>query len=227
MRRIEVQRREWQRLGYLSQRKYPAQVVVTWSGEVYSETSFDILDAKIFTALHPDGSPIEVYIITTDNGAAKIRSRILLKYPHLVENIDKLLIPLSPTDNPDEIDLEAIPALLYSKLGMKICNHDGGQVVLRRFCAAGTLCQMNLTMCRGLSLREAVQSTSRIKDEAVREAALHSFDSNVQLFFQPGDTGDCRLPPQLKTIAVIGEDDSNDVSVVTFDCRAGKEIPFM
>lgn len=32
-RKVEEQRTHWQKLGYVSERKYPAQIVVTWSGE--------------------------------------------------------------------------------------------------------------------------------------------------------------------------------------------------
>ena len=121
------QRSHWQQLGYLSDRKYPAQIAFTWSGEHF-EGSRDFLEGRIFHDTLPDGRPMEVYIITSSLGATRIRQRAA-KYG-LEDRIEQILIVSSPASDLGQfttnIDLAALPTILHDKLGMKIVNHDGG-----------------------------------------------------------------------------------------------------
>ena len=101
---IMRQRSSLQNQGCVSARKYPAQIVFTFSGKSHvswnSETDsqeddvWDFLEARIFTAMHPDGEPIECYIMTGARGAARIRERVRSSFPHLVSRIDGMLIVL-------------------------------------------------------------------------------------------------------------------------------------
>jgi hypothetical protein len=69
--KLAEQRAAWQTLGYLSPRRFPAQMVFTRSGANYSESDY-FLSARIFQETHPDGSPIEVYVITSQKGAEEV-----------------------------------------------------------------------------------------------------------------------------------------------------------
>ena len=62
--KIADTRAAWQKLGVLSPRRYPAQIVVTQSGKL-REGARDIFEARIFSAKHPDGAPVESYILTS------------------------------------------------------------------------------------------------------------------------------------------------------------------
>ena len=61
MQKLDRQRCIWQTAGYLSDRRYPAQIVFTLSGERHPSAEFDWLEASIFTQSHPDGTPLEVH----------------------------------------------------------------------------------------------------------------------------------------------------------------------
>ena len=52
-----------QQMGYLSSRKYPAQIAFSWSGEHF-EGSRDFLEGEIFHAFLPDGQRMEVNVIS-------------------------------------------------------------------------------------------------------------------------------------------------------------------
>lgn len=120
-------------MGYLSSRKYPAQIAFSWSGEHF-EGSRDFLEGEIFHAFLPDGQRMEVYIVTSSLGAARIRQRAA-KYG-LGDRIEQMLIVLpASTATPQagsegalttDMDLSDLPKLLHDRLGMKIINHDGG-----------------------------------------------------------------------------------------------------
>jgi len=216
--KIAKQRIEWQKEGYLSYRKYPAQIVITGSGEHRAGTR-DILEASIFYEKHPDGTPIEAYILTSETGASRIRERAS-KYP-LALGIDKLLLPLSPQGQPDKLDIAGVPKFLYDSLGMRIVNHDGGQTILSEFSKAGALPQLNLTLGRTRSVTEVfrsypLQHAPVPMSEPERQKLLSEFDTRVQYFFSNPEG---KLPKELVAAQII-TDVAQDVAVVTFDARA-------
>ncbi len=215
--KIARQRTEWQKLGYLSSRKYPAQIVITGSGEHRAGTR-DILEASIFYEKHPDGTPIESYILTSETGAGRIRERAG-KYA-LNNSIDKILLPLSPEGQPDKLDIARVPQYLHDELGMLLVNHDGGQTILSEFSKAGALPQINLTLARKRGVQEVFREYplefAPVKmTEEQRLAILADFDARVQYFF----TGvDGKLPRELVPAQVI-TDSAQDVAVVTFNAQ--------
>lgn len=202
-------RTQWQRLGVLSQRRYPAQIVVSQSGR-RKEGLPDILDAAIFSQRHPDGSAIEVYLLSSQAGAQRLRDRARARGAAL--RIDHDILALSPPGEPEVLDVAAVPKMLRARLDVRIADHDGGAIVLSKFAEAGALAQLNLTLMRGRSVREVLAATDRL-ETARREALLESFDERAQLFF-PGDR---RLPRTLRPVYVIGND--GEAVVVTFDPR--------
>jgi hypothetical protein len=222
----------WQERGYLSSRKYPAQVVFTWTGLKY-DNSPDFLDAAIFHRKHPDGTPIEVYIITSQLGAERIRSRCQ------DERLEDMLIILPPKAGQpnDTVDLTDLPKIFYEKYGMKICNHDGGHKVLLEFCRAGIIPQMNLTLGRKSTVKQVINTMEKITTEQ-RELAAQNFDRKLSYFFsyRRDSAGDVEgsetdnndqnmvlshgIPPDLPILAII-EDDQDEVAIYTFDTRGG------
>jgi hypothetical protein len=122
--KFAAQRVLWQRMGYLSDRRHPAQIVFTWSGDCHKD-SHDFLQARIFHEHHPNGERIEVYIATSSRGAARIRSRAALF--GLAERIEAMLLVLGPADS-EEVDIASLPRELHDRLNMKILNHDGGRL---------------------------------------------------------------------------------------------------
>lgn len=233
--KIMEQRAAWQKMGYISSRKYSALIVFTWSGVVY-EGQRDFLEANVFHSTHPDGSEIEIYILTSEAGAERIRSRA---HKYGLENrIDKILVVVPPKANTDattssttstttsdglstDIDISLIPKILYERFDMRVVNHDGGVQVLRAFARAGAMCQMNLTLCRKRSELEVVQSCLKIP-EAKRAEVLSNFDSRLFYFFQrPSEDGTTQLkgvPRSLAPVCVLS-DEADDVAVVSFDTR--------
>ncbi len=202
-------RREWQSLGVLSTRKWPAQIVVSQSGE-HRPPANDLFQARIFSAVHPDGTPVETYVLTSEAGAARMRQR-MGKY-NLRQSPDDVLLVASPKGDPESLDIAAVPALLKAKLDIRIANHDGGQTVLSKFSEAGALPQVNLTLMRGASVKDVLGTDQRL-DESVRRTVLAEFDTRRQLFF----SGDHRLPEALQPVSVLS-DGGNGV-VVSFDSR--------
>lgn len=218
--KIMKQRQEWQRLGYLSNRRYPAQIVITQSGK---ESSPDILDARIFHSAHPDGSPIEAYILTSKTGAERIKSRAA-KFG-LEGRIDEMLIVLSPKDAPEKLELSRVPQTLYDAYGMMMVNHDGGQTILSEFSKAGVLPQINLTLARNQSVRDVLQEYDLRHapvgmTEEQRDELLKTFEGRVQYFFT---TSDGKIPRQLEPIQII-TDGKDQVAVVAFDARNRKGL---
>lgn len=230
-------RRIWQDKGYLSDRKYPAQIVFTWTGLKY-DNSRDFLEGAIFTKKHPDGSDMEVYIMTSELGASRIRSRCALY--GLQDRIENMLIVLPPTQRKlgegelsEDIDLTVIPQLLYEKYNMKIVNHDGGHKVLAEFCRAGVISQMNLTLCRKFTIREVLAAMPHIPQEK-KDEAFADFDRRLYHFFSyplpeaANGSSDPKkhnsisrgVPPNMPIASIIA-DDLNEVSVYVFDTREG------
>lgn len=207
--KVDAQRQEWQRLELLSNRKYPAQIVVTWSGDKHN-SSRDFLEGRIFKEVHPNGDPFEVYIVTSVNGANKIRSRAYLY--GLEARIEDILIVLSPQDLPDEIDLKILPELLYHKYDMRVINHDGGQGVLRKFAQAKILPQLNLSLMRKRSLKDIITTSEMLSPEQ-RSYGLSNFPNKVQNFFH--STSDGSIPSALKPVSVIS-DSGDNIAIVTF-----------
>ncbi len=187
--------------------------------------------------MHPSGEPIEVYIVTSTNGGQRIRERVLSSYPSLIGRLDTMLIELSPPDQPNEIELKELPSLLYAKYDMKIVNHDGGKVVLEKFCNARIVPQINLTLCRKKSLYDVISDHSLLSQES-KTRAIHLFQSHVQYFFTESsksevkdesevptkkaktDKDECHvgIPSTFHPVYVV-TDDPEDVAVVTFDTR--------
>jgi hypothetical protein len=212
--KVAKQRVRWQEQGLLSSRKYPAQIIITWSGEKY-ESARDFLEARVFNEVHPDGSPYEVYIITSTRGAERIRQRAST-YGFNSKRIDEILIIASPEGNPEDIDLQSLPSLLYRRYDMRLINHDGGQYVLDKFIQAKILPQMNLSLCRKHSLEQVLQSSSILSVEQ-RSYALMHYPGNCQNFFTSSVDGS--VPRSLQAFQVI-VDEHEDIGIVCFDSRS-------
>lgn len=227
-----------QRQGIISNREYPAQIVFSLSGDCQGERDF--LDARIFSATHPNGELFECYILTSDEGAGKIQERVLTSFPHLTDRIDNILIRIPPCpDGNSDIDISLIPKLLFEQLGVRIANHDGGRDILRKFCEAGAVAQVNLTLCRKKSLQEIIPKYLKSyvigTDIDTREsssplgAALEC--SRVELFFTSAHaqlkcetetegavTPIGTIPASWREVYCVADGDE-DVAVVTFDTR--------
>ena len=248
--RIFEQRKVWQEAGYISKRKYPAFIIFTLSGARHPTAQFDWLEARVFSDIHPDGSPIEIYILTSYAGSVEIERRVNADFPHLAARLENMLISIPPSIQDDKgeflkectpkicsvlnaenrslassLDIGSIPKLLLSKLDMRIVNHDGGADVLRMFCNAGAICQMNLTLCRNKSLHQVLKDHPMVST-SVKDEALSQFNSRVKYFFPPekeDQSGSTYypVPSHLRPVAVLS-DDFDDVAIVTFDTRGGK-----
>ena len=202
-------RSAWQQEGVLSARRYPAQIVVSQSGE-HRPPASDLFEARVFSARHPDGSPLEAYVLTSEAGAARMRPRAA-NYG-LADRIDEILLVASPPGRPEELDIPAVPALLRKKLDIRLANHDGGATVLSKFSEAGVLPQINLTLMRGRAVFDLLASTDRIPASELA-ALTEGFDSRRQLFW----SGHHRLPEVLRPVSVLS--DGGEGVVVTFDAR--------
>ena len=202
-------RTAWQQQGVLSARKYPAQIVVSQSGE-HRPPANDLFAASVFKEKHPDGSPIEVYVLTSAAGAERMRGRAAAY--GLAQRIDSILLPLSPPGKPEELDIPNVPTLLRKKLDIRLANHDGGQTVLSKFSEAGVLSQMNLTLMRGRAVFDLLASTDRISAAELADIT-DAFDAKRQLFW----SGNHKLPATLKVMSVLA--DAGEGVVVSFDAR--------
>lgn len=207
-------RRHWQELGVLSSRPYPAQVVLSQSG-MHEDGSADILDASIFSQRHPDGSAIEVYVLSSEAGAHLLAERGRGRGMKL--QVGREILALSPPGRPEVLDVAAVPRLLRERLDVRIADHDGGAVVLSRFIEAGALAQLNVTLMRNRSVRQVVE-TNESAGAGVREELLSSFDGRARLLF----SGDGRVPSALRPAYVIGHD--GEAVVVTFDVRGVERL---
>lgn len=207
-------RTTWQALGVLSGRTFPAQIVVSQSGE-QRPGSPDLLAARIFRATHPDGTPVETCILTSDAGAERLRARA--GEHGLADRIDSILLPLSPPGAPEVFDIPAVPRALREHLDIRLANHDGGRTVLSKFSEAGVLPQINLTLMRGRSVFDVLAGSDRI-EPARRTALQDEFETRRQLFF----SGDHRLPRSLRPVTVLA--DAGEGVVVSFDSRGQRGL---
>ena len=227
--KVALQRQLWQNQGYLSSRTYPAQIICTWSGLKYNN-SRDFLEARILHDYHPNGERIETYILTSTNGAIEIRKRSELY--NLNDRINDIIIEFSPINEPNEIDLINLPKMLFEKYNMKIINHDGGQVVLRKFLQSNIIPQINLTLGRKISLKEIIKNSNFNNKENI----LNEFSEKVQNFFTKTIINSSQnnnesnndnsnhnsnqiegmIPKDFIPITIIS-DKYDDVAIITFD----------
>ncbi len=217
------QRKLWQDLGYLSpRRRYPAQIIITNTGRRH-DNSPDFLEGHVFTAKHPTGEPLEVYILTTEIGAARVRERAADF--GLADRITDMLIVLPSLPNqPERMDLTSLPSLLFQRYEMKIVNHDGGQKVLLDFARQKVLTQMNLTLGRKINVRDVLQQLpAGIVSDETRLTCLKEVDSRVRHFFaSAGSAGKVvRGVPRELSVACVIEDEAKDVAVITFNSKKG------
>lgn len=209
LQKVMDQRKSFQEKGYLSTRKYPAQIIVTQSGK---PSEPDILEASIFHETTPEGEPIEAYILTSHAGAEKIRERAS-KFG-LESRMNDILIPLSSQENPAIMDLSGLPKLLYDKYDIKMANHDGGALVLSEFAKAGILDQMNLTLTRQQSVYDVLNGTNKVEKEKKDEILL-DFDQRLSYFF---GTLNGKISDGLVPVHILA-DYLDEAAVVTFDAR--------
>jgi len=227
----------WQNLGYISSRKYPAQIVFTRSGRRY-ENDCDFLEARIFHEKHPTGEEIEVYILTSELGAERIKSRAGLY--NLQSRIHNMLIVIPPslhvknTTLSDDMNLSLVSRILYQKYGMKLVDHDGGQQVLNEFCQARLVSQINLTLCRHQTVKQVVESLPEI-DTIVRSRVLNDFDAHMQYMFSSPSLQQSSstiltektvishrgIPKSMKLIHALTDTIDENIVVATFDTRHG------
>jgi len=106
----------------------------------------------------------------------------------LADRIEGMLIVVPPPSSSgdassSDIDISLIPKLLYDKYDMRLIDHDGGHKVLAAFARSGALCQMDLTLGRGSSVKEvlAAAGTDSIPD-STRISMLEQFDDRVKDF---------------------------------------------
>lgn len=204
---IERVRSVWQALGVLSPRRWPAQIVVSQSG-AHRPPARDLLEASVFSALQPDGSPVECHILTSTRGAERLRLRAPAH--DLGQRIEAMLLPLSPPGDPESIDVAAVPAALRTRLDVRLADHDGGRTVLSRFSAAGALAQLNLTLMRDRAVQDLPSVGALLRGQ---HAESTSNEPSCELFF----SGDHRLPTALRPMQALHDD--GEAMVVCFDAR--------
>lgn len=207
---IAAVRRQWQELGILSPRRYPAQIAVSRSGET-SEPDRDLLDARIFWDRHPDGSAMEAYVLTSTAGAERLQTRAKAKG----RDIRDCLLVASAADDPASIDVALVPVLLRSRLDARLVEHDGGATSLGAFVRAGAVAQLNLTLMGGRSVRDVVAASSRLDGE-VRQQVLASWSRRPRLFPSHGGALANGWKP---FYAVAEEARGGEAIAVSFDVR--------
>lgn len=206
---IRSTRRSWQRLGVLSSRDRPAQIVVTASGRQAADGR-QVGDAAIFTARHPDGSPIEAYVLTSETGA----ERLLATDGRRWRNQEDRLLVVSPPGEPDRIDLSAVPTMLRARLDIRIANHDGGRTVLEAFVRAGAVPQLHLTVMRNRSLADQIGQDARLPLD-LRVTLQRDLAQRCELLFSGGE-----IPGEYRPLQVLS--DGEDAVVVAFDTRGSQ-----
>jgi len=174
---IAATRRHWQSLGVLSSRRWPAQIIVSESG---TPGAVDWLQADIVSAEHPDGSPIETHVLSSTRGASRVRER--LRRRGLEKRIH--VLDCSSPEHPERLDLRRLPQLLRRELDLRIVNHDGGRTLHRAFVQAGILAQLQLTLMRGVSVRDLVVVAP--VEERLRSGWLAQFSGRAQRYFSDG-----------------------------------------
>ena len=183
-------------------------MIIIITGKKHPDSN-DFLEGRIFNENHPNGDQIEVYIITSNNGAKEIINRIKSLYHHLINRIDSMIIPFSNNDDDDSIDIRNIPNMIYSKLGMKIVNHDGGRHILNDFIKCGALAQLNLTLGKQLSLKRIIEK---------RDENNNTFDQNkCQYFFSRNDDNNSNSIPQVLKPFQIILDELSEAAIVCFN----------
>jgi hypothetical protein len=232
---IKEQRKEWQRLGFLSDREYPAQVAVTWSGEM-KDARHDFLADSIFHGFLPNGKRKEVYIVTSELGARNIRQRAA-KF-NLQDRMNEILIVLPPEDNSSAdkqgatMDLSGLPKLLFDRLNIRIANHDGGRDVLRSFARAGALSQLNLTLCQGKSVLDVLRTGQYLqgRNDAAEFTDPARLQPKLSYFFNGACTGNGStsasshgVPHDLEVVEIT-QGVHDEVMIVTFN--ANKKFDF-
>jgi hypothetical protein len=195
---IAALRRDWQEMGLLSPRRYPAQIAISASGRVHDGAP-DLLDARMFHDTHPDGSAMESYVLTGEAGAERLRERARSKG----RSVDSELMVASRAGAPEEIDIERVPELLRAKLDARLVEHDGGATTLEAFEKAGAIAQLNLTLMRGRSVRDVVASTSRI-DAEKRDGILRTWEGRARLFPADGALRESWTPVYALEQAAVG-----------------------
>lgn len=203
---IRATRRSWQYMTLLSARERPAQIVVTASGRP-GRDGRQIGDAAIFTARHPDGSPIEAYVLTSETGAQRL---LATAWGRWCDQQDRLLV-VSPRGEPDRIDLFAVPTMLRTQLDIRIANHDGGRTVLDAFVRAGAVVQLHLTIMRNRSLTEQIHRDARLSLD-LRATLQQDLAQRCEFLF-PGGV----IPAHYRALQVLS--DGKDAVVVAFDTR--------
>ena len=113
---IAALRCRWQELGVLSGRRWPAQVAVSRSGEA---AGGELLDARAFTDRHPDGSPIEALVLTSEEGAERLRKRARSRGLRA----DSVLLVASPAGDPSAIDVAAVHRFTRPVMGTVASVH--------------------------------------------------------------------------------------------------------
>ena len=92
------------------------------------------------------------------------------------------MIATSPEGDPETLAIDTVPAILRTRLDIRIANYDGGRTVLSEFSAAGVLPQMNLTLMRGAPVKAILGDSDRVPDSE-RADLLENFEARRQLFF--------------------------------------------
>jgi len=241
--KVQKQRELWQKMGYLSSRRYPAQVVFSFSGLKQGgdqdTTTHDFLAGRIFHDVHPTGEPIETYIVTSELGAERIRNRC--HQFHLQERIEDMLIVLPPPlttglNNKDstplrpssDLDLTLLPSLLYTKYNMKIINHDGGQKVLNAFLQAGIVSQLHLTLGRQTNLHTILHTLAQTNLTLqqtltnLTQGGEEKLEDKFQYFF--GEKCRRSVPRHLPIISLIEDCSHDEVAIAIFDTSKGFDL---
>lgn len=226
--KVQKQRAKWIEMGYLSSRRYPAQIVFTYSGLQF-ENAPDFLQGRIFHDYLPTGERMETYIITSELGAIRIRERAHLH--DLQDRIEEMLITLPPpshstTARPNcEIDLSPIPTLLYKRYNIKLVNHDGGQKVLNDFMKAGILSQLHLTLGRQRNLQQIVE-THMMNSADKSILSQLDYTSKFQYFFNDETKIPTLLsiPKTFPILSLIEDCDHDEVAIAIFDTSRGCEL---
>lgn len=213
---IAAQRVSWQQLGYVSKRRYPALIVVSRSskgGETTDQGTLmpDLLNARWFSARHPDGSAMEVYILTSQVGKQRLLDRIHSrsdKDTQWKDATSNALLAFSPDNDPTQIDLTRLCEMLYRELDIRIAQHDGGGMLMSDFIVAGALSQLNLSLMRKQSLQQLIKQSYPRKHFGL--SCL--FRNNPHVILNGAQGG---LPLLLKPVYVL-DDVERDVLIATF-----------
>lgn len=208
---IEALRRDWQRRGLLSGRRWPAQVAITAAG------SAEVLDARIFHDRHPDGTAIEAWLLTSEAGAERLREH----GRNRGLRIDERLLVASPPGRPAQLDVAGVPRLLRDRLDVRLAEHDGGARSLGAFLDAGAIAQLNLSLMRRRSVRDVIASSPRLGEEE-RARLLGSWKGRARLF----PIGQGRLERKWKPVyGLVEEGPEAEAVVVTLDVRTERSDP--